>query len=393
MKFSNNNLLPVVVLTGIINNLTLGVYLPLAPHIADHFAVSPSYVRLGIIFYLFSYSLSQLIVGVTSDYLGRRLPLLICLVLYCMTVSACSISKSVYMLIFFQTLLGLAVGLSTLARTILRDKLCSDELIEGNATLSIFASLVLLFSPLLGSFIFTLLGWKMVFVLLLIYGLIFLLYVYFQMEETLAERTNLFSLKNILTNVQTILRNVVFLRNLILVVITFSGVIIYDLLAPFVFEDDLHFSSVEYASTIFITMGGYLLGNYVVRGSLARYSKNHVLNLMACLMLISGIILYVATHFSSERIVAFFIIFAMFGYMMSYGVIFPICISTALEPFPTIAGMASAIAGFINMTFTALITLILNAVKETNSVVLAVSILMLTFLCFISLFFKSRQPE
>src|SRR6202165_1930649 len=84
--------------------LTIDMYLPALPKIADDLGVSSSVAQLTLTGTLAGLALGQLIVGPLSDSLGRRLPLLAGIVLHMLASALCLVAPNI-------TVLGVARGL------------------------------------------------------------------------------------------------------------------------------------------------------------------------------------------------------------------------------------------------------------------------------------------
>ncbi|MGZ5392978.1 MAG: MFS transporter, partial [Mycobacterium sp.] len=84
--------------------LTIDMYLPALPNIADDYGVSSSVVQLTLTGTLAGLGLGQLIVGPLSDSLGRRRPLMAGIVLHMVASVLCLFAPNI-------ALLGVARGL------------------------------------------------------------------------------------------------------------------------------------------------------------------------------------------------------------------------------------------------------------------------------------------
>jgi DHA1 family bicyclomycin/chloramphenicol resistance-like MFS transporter len=89
--------------------LTIDMYLPALPRIADELGVSSSVAQLTLTGTLAGLALGQLVVGPLSDSLGRRRPLLAGIVLHMLASLLCLVSPDIGML-------AIARGLQASAR-------------------------------------------------------------------------------------------------------------------------------------------------------------------------------------------------------------------------------------------------------------------------------------
>jgi DHA1 family bicyclomycin/chloramphenicol resistance-like MFS transporter len=114
----------VVVLGGLtmFGPLSLDLYLPALPQLADDLNASASAAQLSITACLVGLAVGQLVAGPLSDRLGRKRPLMIGLVAYLLASVACALAPSVTVLIVLRLIQGLggAAGI-VISRAIARD--------------------------------------------------------------------------------------------------------------------------------------------------------------------------------------------------------------------------------------------------------------------------------
>jgi DHA1 family bicyclomycin/chloramphenicol resistance-like MFS transporter len=79
--------------------LSLDLYLPALPQLADDLGTSTSAAQLSITACLVGLALGQLVAGALSDRLGRRRPLIVGLSAYLVASVACALAPSVTVLV------------------------------------------------------------------------------------------------------------------------------------------------------------------------------------------------------------------------------------------------------------------------------------------------------
>ena len=82
--------------------LSLDMYLPALPNLADDLHTSTSMAQLSLTACLLGLALGQLFAGPISDVRGRRLPLIIGLVIYAASSLACAIAPSIETLVLLR---------------------------------------------------------------------------------------------------------------------------------------------------------------------------------------------------------------------------------------------------------------------------------------------------
>lgn len=151
--------------------LSLDMYLPGLPQLAQNFRVSDSAVQLTLTSCLIGLAVGQLLAGPVADRWGRRRPLLVGLAAYAVTSVLCGLAPSVQAL----TALRLAQGLAGGAGIVISRAVVSD-LFEGVAAARFFSLLMLvngaapILAPLFGGQLLRITDWRGVFVALSLIG-------------------------------------------------------------------------------------------------------------------------------------------------------------------------------------------------------------------------------
>ena len=155
--------------TGI---LATNIFLPSLPAIAADLRVSSAAVTSTITVFLAIFAVGQLIVGPLSDRLGRQMPILIGLCIFVLGTMWCA---------FAGDLLGLLIGrsiqasgactMAVLSRAIARDLFDGQALAKAMASITIATAAAPGFSPLVGSALDHLFGWRSEFAFVAIFAI------------------------------------------------------------------------------------------------------------------------------------------------------------------------------------------------------------------------------
>ncbi|GAB3685272.1 Bcr/CflA family multidrug efflux MFS transporter [Salinisphaera aquimarina] len=152
--------------------LSIDMYLPAMPGLAQEFSVSAAYVQYSLSLFFIGLALGQLTYGPISDRYGRLPVLYFGISLYLLASIACAMSTSVGMLIAARAVQGFgAAAAPVMARAIVRDKF------EGSHAASVMSFVVMvmatapLVAPLLGGLVLTFFSWQGIFWLLFIYSI------------------------------------------------------------------------------------------------------------------------------------------------------------------------------------------------------------------------------
>jgi DHA1 family bicyclomycin/chloramphenicol resistance-like MFS transporter len=219
--------------------LSLDMYLPAFPDIADGFGAAPSQVQLSLTTCLIGLAVGQLVCGPLSDRWGRRRPVIIGLAAYAGFSLLCAVAPTAPALIALRLLQGMAGGVGVvIARAIVRD------LYAGVAAAKYFSRLTLVFgvapiaAPSLGSAVLRLTSWRGVFVTLAVIGALLTLLIAWRLPETLpAGRRSAGGLTDTLRTARTLFADRVYLGYALAQGLAFAGMFAYISGSSFVLQD------------------------------------------------------------------------------------------------------------------------------------------------------------
>lgn len=178
-------LLILLVISSVITPLSLDMYTPAVPHMAEYFGTDTGMVNMTLVGYYFFFALGMLVFGPMSDKFGRRPVLLLGIALYVAGSAACAASISIEFLIAARIVEALGAGsISAVCTAAVKD---SFEVKQRERILSIIQVLFVVgpaAAPVIGAGVLAVADWRMTFWILTIVGaLCLVLAVLF--EETL----------------------------------------------------------------------------------------------------------------------------------------------------------------------------------------------------------------
>src|SRR5262245_1336989 len=166
--------------------LTVDMYLPALPELADDLGATDTGVQLTLTGMLLGLAGGQLLIGPASDALGRRRPLLVGVALHAVTSLLCAMAPDVVSLSAVRVLQGFAgAAISVNAMATVRD------LFVGIAAARLLSRLMLVIgaapvlAPSLGGLILQYTSWRGIFVVLAACALLLVLVAAFGLQETL----------------------------------------------------------------------------------------------------------------------------------------------------------------------------------------------------------------
>ena len=186
--------------------LSIDLYLPALPGMADYFKVSADLANLTLILFFLFFSAGTLLWGPLSDKYGRKPILLIGLSIYTAASIACAVSPDIYRLIGFRILQAIGgSGAFSVATAMIKDVYDSKR---RESILAMVQSMVLISpaaAPVLGALLLKFMSWRGVFVVLAFIGMLSLAGS-IALKETIGRR-NGGSLLQALGGLYTVIKN------------------------------------------------------------------------------------------------------------------------------------------------------------------------------------------
>jgi DHA1 family bicyclomycin/chloramphenicol resistance-like MFS transporter len=170
-----------------IGPLSLHLFIPAMPAVKEAFGVSTGMAQLTMSLAMLSMAFFTVAYGGLSDRFGRKRVLLGGLVLFTCGAAACMVAADLPMLLAGRILQGAGAGCGVvLARAIARDVYGQERVAQVIAYLTAAYVLGPMFAPMIGGQLTALFGWRALFGLASVVGLLVILAVTFAVPETRA---------------------------------------------------------------------------------------------------------------------------------------------------------------------------------------------------------------
>jgi len=170
-----------------IGPLSIHLFIPAMPAVKEAFAVSTGMAQLTLSLGMLSMAFFTIAYGGLSDRFGRKRVLLSGLVLFTCGAASCMVAANLPMLLAGRILQGAGAGCGVvLARAIARDVYGPDRVAQVIAYLTAAYVLGPMFAPPIGGHLTVLFGWRALFVLASVVGLVVILAVACAVPETRA---------------------------------------------------------------------------------------------------------------------------------------------------------------------------------------------------------------
>jgi len=342
----------------------LHVLVPAFPLLATDFDAAPAGVQLVLTLFLIGIATGQLVYGPVSDRFGRRPVLIAGLALFLVGTVLCGVAWSLPTLIVGRTLqaLGGCAGM-VLGRAIVRDVYDRERSASALATIMMVMSLAPSLSPAIGAYLAEWGGWRADFVLLGMVGAGILIVIALKLEETHTPAP--VNLVGMIGSFILLLRSPAFLSVACATAFTSASWFTFLASAPYLLAELLHEPPSTYGLMILLPMAGYILGNAAVVRLSALLGSVRLFILGLALSLASGVMLAL---WCLGGLTPWALFVPMAISSVGNGMSQPPGVAAGLSVYPRIAGAASGLLGFTQMTIAALGTLLLGLLPRDNVV-------------------------
>lgn len=391
---SNHIIKLLVFLFCITSSCAFNIYLPSLPEMADSFKASPGTMQLSITSYLFGFALFQLVLGPCSDRFGRRKVALFGLLIAILSTIGCIFAHNAYTLILLRLLQGAGMSVSSLLmRAIMRDAFTGIDLAKTMAQTSMVFAGVLATAPVLGGYIHNGFGWEGNFIFILLSLIITLLATWWFLPETNQRlNANALQFKTVVQTYKNILSHKLFMCNLLLSSMASAGIVAYNTAAPFLFQNGLHLSSIEFGwlsvSIAVILLVGQMINLYL----LPLFSLEKIVGIHLLLMLLAGVLMLVGAWLHIMNI--YVIMLPVLLFVLGSTVVSSNTTTKAFDPFYQTIGSVAAAYGCIQILIGFIASLAMVILHENSQLGLSavLTLISITSLCLFG-FLLTRQDE
>ncbi|AXS38838.1 multidrug effflux MFS transporter [Breoghania sp. L-A4] len=330
-----------------IGPITMALYTPAMPVLADVFGTSVSMIKLTLTAYFLGFAVTQLVCGPLSDAFGRRPVTLAFLTLYLIASALAAFAPTIEWMLAARGLqgVGAAVGIAV-SRAIVRDQYTGQTSARIMNTIAMMLALGPALSPTIGGLTLELFGWREIFLFMILYGVVLAAAVIFWLPETNVhiDRGRIRP-SRLITNYTIVLQDPRFLRPTLLVGCTLGSIYSMATIIPFVIIDHVGLSPAQFGFGMMIQSASFITGTIVTARLLAKLDAQRLMPIGVAGMLLAACATAVLLGGWEPTFLSVMGPIGMFAF--SLALVLPFCTTSALESFPTMAGAASALMGFI----------------------------------------------
>jgi DHA1 family bicyclomycin/chloramphenicol resistance-like MFS transporter len=358
--------------------LALNMFVPSMPGLVGYFSTDYATVQLTLTLYLAGVALAQLGYGPISDRFGRRPALLAGLGIYVLGSLLCMFAWSIETLILARILqaIGGCAGM-VLGRAIVRDVFDRDNSASVIASITMAMAVAPAIGPTIGGLLDTSVGWRFTFLLPIALGVVVLLGAMRGLNETNHTRAPSIDLIAMVRSYGHLLRSPVFMGYALNTGMTVGAFFSFLAGAPYVMVEILEREPHEYGLYFILISVGYMAGNFLASRLSRKLGVDRMIPLGVSVSLcgaVAGVVLLFQGLVSPEAV-----FLPMTLVAIGNGLSQPNGIAAAVSVDPRIAGAASGLMGFMQMTMGGIFTIVVGVFQnDTDQSAMALVILFAT---------------
>jgi DHA1 family bicyclomycin/chloramphenicol resistance-like MFS transporter len=306
-------------------------------------------VQLTLGVFILGFAIAQLVYGPLADRFGRRPVIFWGLALYTAATVLCIVAPTIEVLLLGRLLqaLGGCAG-PVIGRAIVRD---SFEPREAAAVIGYLASAMALapmVAPLLGGYLTAWLGWRATFAALLVYGVVLTAAIALLLPETRPPGARPPTRSELVTNYGRLLRDPLFMGFTFTVGASFAAIFTWITNASFVLIDHYGVEPELFGWYFAAVAGAYAVGAFT--GARLGRRQGIVRTVRTGLFLTAAAALLLLALYLTSTLTALTLNGAIALLFFACAFVTPQGTAGAIMPFPHLAGTASALMGFLQMS-------------------------------------------
>ncbi|MDE6266990.1 MAG: multidrug effflux MFS transporter [Muribaculaceae bacterium] len=338
-----------IAILGAFSSLVNDMYLPTIPSMVKEFHTTPSMTQLGLSMAMIGLGIGSVIWGSLSDHYGRKPILVISLILFVIGTAVSLFSNSIIFFILCRLVQGIGAGGGmVLSYSIPADRYQGRQLATVMALVGAINGIAPAGSPLIGGFMADSVGWRGIFVVLLVIGVVMLLWS-LRRPESLdpSKRMTGKGIKEYVNAYFSLFADRRFMTYVLLKAIGIGLLYAYISSATFIYQEHYGFSSMQFgmifgANALAIAVGSTLVMKFkVLKQGLVTGTV-----IMSVFAIGEAVVMYLALPFVWYEIL-------VIPMLVGSGMLFSSANSLGMEEGKSDAGTAGAILNVVKYVFAA----------------------------------------
>lgn len=222
-------------------------YLPALPQLTTVFSTTSSAIQMSLTLCLIGLAIGQLFIGPISDKYGRKMPLIVSMVIFSLATLCCLLTTDIYIFLACRFLQGLSgAGGIVISKSVASDLHTGKELVHFFAVLGCVQGIAPICAPFLGGLLLSISDWQGIFYTLFGIGIVLSL-IFIPFHESLPdERRQKGSIYSGLKHYKTFFTHKEFMVYMVILTLTQGILFIYISSSTFIFQQTYGLSALLY---------------------------------------------------------------------------------------------------------------------------------------------------
>ena len=366
-----------VLLTGLValGPISTDLYLPALPSIGAAFQADPGATQLTLSVFMIGLALGMLAYGPLSDRFGRRPLILGGTVVFVIASIGCALATSLDMLIalrFFQAL-GACCG-PVLGRAVVRDVYPPAGAAKVLAYLAVAMGVAPALGPIIGGLLTEWASWRATFWVLALVGVaVGVGAAVLLMETNRYKDPTATQPLRLAANYAELLRNRSYVAYVVVAACGLSGIFSFISGSSFVLIDAVGLSPSAFGLCFSAVVVGFMTGSFTSGRTVSRFGIDRLIRIGTVTSLTGAVAMMAAAQLGPPTIAT--VVGPMVLFMIGVGFTLPNAMAGAMQPFPHMAGTASALLGFSQMSLAALVGMAVGHWTDGTAVPMATALI------------------
>ncbi|WP_274423355.1 multidrug effflux MFS transporter [Chelativorans sp. YIM 93263] len=329
--------------------ISLALYTPAMPQIVEAFGTTEAAVKMTLSVYFAGFAVSQLFCGPLSDGFGRKPVTFVFMAIYAAASLLALVAPTVEVLIAARFLqgFGAAVGVAV-SRALVRDLFTHERSARVMNLIGIILAAGPALAPTIGGLTMEVAGWQAIFLLMLAFGFMLTLVVRFFMHETVTRDLSRIRPRGLVQSYGALVKSRYFLASALVVTGSVGALYTQATLLPFLLMERVGLTPSQFGVGMLMQSGMFFLGSLSVRFLMRRFSAFSLVPVGLSFIGIGSLALIYTLNVLPLSFLS--VMGPVASYAFGIAFVNPAMMTASVAPFPHMAGAASSLASFMQMS-------------------------------------------
>ena len=373
---------------------SIDTYIPAFTGIATSLGAKPLQMQQTLSAYLFGFAFMNLFHGALADSFGRRPVVLWGVAMFTVASAGCALAQSIEQLVFFRALQGLSTGAGiVVSRAVIRDMFPPAQAQQVMSQVTIYFGVAPAIAPIVGGWLFVLLGWHSIFWFLTAVGVLLWAANFRYLPETLhVDQRQSFRFKPLMQGYWQLISNPRFLLLALASGVPFNGLFLYVMAAPVFLGVHLGLQPTEFFWFFVLTISGIMSGAWLSGRLAGKVPPKQQIRYGFVIMLSVSLVNLLANYFFKAHVSWALLPIALFAF--GWALMVPVVTLLVLDLYPERRGMASSLQAVIGATANGVVAgMLVPLVMHSTVGLAALSLGMMCIGLVAWLYLHRRWPE